>query len=200
MLKINNLSFEYFNNPVFSNVDLSILPGQIMHIKGANGAGKSTLIKCIAGLLQPTFGEISYQGQSILTNRRSYQQHLCYIGHKLGINLNLTPKENIFYNFFTKASEDQISYALEILNLQDVANISCMQLSMGQKKRSSLLRLFLNKSSIWLLDEPFVGLDSETFVCLSQLIANHVETGGMVIASSHQKLDFSANIYCEYTL
>lgn len=200
MLEINNLHFEYFDRPVLQNVTFQVNPYQILHIKGANGKGKSTLLKCMIGLLSPTNGYISFQGENVSKDIVSFQKQLCYLGHKLSINLSLSPRENIQFNFLQDISVREQQDALYSMSLESVAEMPCFQLSMGQKKRTSLLRLHFSTAPIWLLDEPFVGLDEDTVIRVSQLILAHAARSGMVLLTSHTDLPFKSECFREYTL
>lgn len=169
-----------------------------MHLRGANGVGKTTLLKLIAGLYQPLAGQIHYHGQSIQQDRASYQKKLCYVGHKSGINPQLTLRENCLFD---------LQYADH--NLEDLAkNFSltahldkpCSVLSAGQRRQAGLLRLWMTRAPLWLLDEPLVALDDKTQQELINQLNHHREVGGAIILTSHQSLPQGTLEYQEYWL
>jgi heme exporter protein A len=199
MIEVSNLDFEYPERPLLRKVNFTLEPGELLHLRGINGAGKTTLLKLLAGLLEPTRGEIRFNGTSIHRNRAAYQQNLCYIGHKIGISQLLTVQENCE---LALRQEREIlgSEVLERFALQGLEEVPCSQLSAGQRRRVGLLRLLLTNASLWLLDEPLNALDEQGVYSLMNVIEAHLAQKGMVILTSHQKLPFTGDNYQEYKL
>ncbi len=199
MIDVANLDFDYPERPLLRKVNFSVNPGQLLHLRGANGTGKTTLLKLIAGLLQPSNGEVCYQSVSIVKDRASFQRNLCYIGHKSGISQLLTVKENCELSL-RKDHEVDLSSILQKFSLADFADVTCSSLSAGQRRRVGLLRLLFTEASLWLLDEPLNALDQEGIYALMHCIEEHLAQRGIVILTSHQALTLPSNIYLEYNL
>lgn len=199
MLNVINLSFDYAEKPLLEEVSFDLSSGQLLHLKGTNGSGKTTLLKLLAGLLQPQFGQIKYLDESIHSDLQSFQRHLCYVGHKPGVSHLLTLREIIQYEFLPPINQC-ISESLAEFQLQGLEEVPFSLLSAGQKRRVALMRLVNNKSPIWLLDEPFVALDSRGIKRLIDGIKNHLNNQGLIILTSHQRLPMHLKEYKEYRL
>ncbi|MBA3536447.1 MAG: cytochrome c biogenesis heme-transporting ATPase CcmA [Tatlockia sp.] len=188
MLELSALSFDYHDKPLLTGVQFSLAAGQLLHLRGANGAGKTTLLKLLAGLLQPLTGEIRYDGKDINKNLSAYQRKLCYVGHKAGINPLLTVRENCYFDLHWGRRVLTFDYLIEGFGLQDLSDEPCFLLSAGQRRRVGLLRTAMTDASLWLLDEPLIALDTAAIETLMTCLENHIEQGGQVILTSHQKI------------
>lgn len=200
MLNIQNLSFAYLDKPILKNVSFSVYPGELLHVCGANGVGKTTLIKLIAGILTPRQGGLFYDGQPIMENLPAYQQQLCYVSYKLGVNQTLTINEVQkleLHAMQVKNSDDSILHQLSLMHQK---NTPCYLLSSGEKRRVALMRLWSTHAPIWLLDEPLIGLDKHTINLLMQLLEQHLSNKGIVILASHQFMPLEHKGYRAYEL
>lgn len=201
MLQVTNLSFDYSQSPVLNRVNFCVPAGKLLHLRGENGSGKTSLLKLISGLLLPSEGEICFQGDPIEKNKTNYQQKICYVGHKPGISLALTPRENCYFDM-RRCGSRSIDWTplMASLSLAGLEDIPCRLLSEGQRRRVALLRLFLSDAELWLLDEPFVSLDVQVTAILTQHILDHLSRGGAVIMTSHQPILLNSEAYLEYVL
>ena len=149
--------------------------GDIIWVRGANGCGKSTLIRLIAGMLHATAGSIQTEGRIALADEN------------LALDANLTvEKALMFWADMDGATADARSAAMADMDLQGLAQVPVRFLSTGQRKRASIARVLASKANIWLLDEPYNGLDSESCARLDQAITAHTATGGIVLVAAHQ--------------
>jgi len=180
MLDVHGLQFDYGDKPLLQDVSFVLEAGAVLHIKGANGAGKTTLLKLLAGLLDPTEGEIKYKDK----------KSICYMGHKAGVNTHLTPREHVRLDLDPNLSDESIDDVLVCLKLHDLQNTPCGLLSAGQRHRVGLLQLLSSDALLWLLDEPLVALDQESMRILGDLLQAHVRAGGAIVFTSHQPLPF----------
>lgn len=199
MLKVSALSFDYEDVPLFNQVSFTVKPGQLLHLRGRNGVGKTTLLKLLAGLLHPNAGQIFCGEQLIQEDLAAYQQNLCYLGHKPGLSALLTIRENYKFGLYEQYKTDHFENYLHQFDLITIADKPCGQLSLGQRRRASLLRLMMTKARLWLLDEPFTSLDKEAVAVVMQKISDHLKGQGMVIMTSHQDLAktfFEIKEYC----
>ena len=198
MLDVINLSFDYQEQPLLSEVAFHLPAGGMLHLRGANGAGKTTLLKLIAGLYHPAEGEIHFSGQNIHQDLAAYQSQLCFLGHKTGINPNLSLRENCFFDLQYKGYP--IEDLIAVFKLDKYLDLPSGLLSAGQKRQVALLRLWMSDSQLWLLDEPLVALDDKALALVMEKIATHREQGGAVLLTSHQQLPLNSSIYQEYCL
>jgi heme exporter protein A len=200
MLKVSRLYFDYPAQSLLQDVQLTVNPGTLMHIRGSNGSGKTTLLKLLAGLLTPISGEILWNNDSITDNLSAYQHNLCYVGHKTGMSQLLTVKENCHYDVIPHHSALSDTECIQTLGLASVNDVACGLLSVGQKRRVGLLRLLTSKAPLWLLDEPFVALDETALSTLMNIINNHIEQKGIIVLTSHQSLPSATKGVQEYCL
>ena len=189
MITINNLSFARGNSLILKDISFSVKPGQIMLIQGPNGKGKTTLLLNIIQLLDPLNGDIKLNGQKIDSQTASDcflylgENHFAY--DQLTLNQNIDYWLSIHNVVFTKdIINKSINYLFGELNLDK----KFYQLSFGQKKKLQLLLLILVNKPIWILDDPFNGLDNNTIKKIINLLAKKAENKGSIIIAGHQDL------------
>ena len=196
MIEISNLSFARGNFLIFKDVSFAVNSGEVLIIRGPNGKGKTTLLSNIIQLLDPLSGEVTYQG--IKVDSYIASQSFLYLGEnhfafdQLSLNQNIDYWLSIHNVTFDKKIRDQsIKYLFGELNL----NKKFYQLSFGQKKKLQLLLLMLVNKPIWILDDPFNGLDNDTILKITKLLSKKVKSKGTIIIASHQNLDIPHRIY-----
>jgi len=196
MIEINNLSFARGNYLIFKDVSFSVNSGEILIIRGPNGKGKTTLLSNIIQLLDPLSGEVKYQGIKIDSYIASQcflflgENHFAY--DQLSLNQNIDYWLSIHNVTLDKTVRDQsIKYLFGELNL----NKKFYQLSFGQKKKLQLLLLMLVNKPIWILDDPFNGLDNETIIKITTLLSKKVENNGTAIIASHHNVAIPHKTY-----
>ncbi len=200
MLNLINLGFHYPEKIVLHAVDLNLPPGCIMHLRGDNGAGKTTLLKLIAGILQPSDGDIHYAGKPISGNLAEYQHNIRYVGHKTGISPVLSVAENCQFDLNYLNKQLSLDNLLEQFDLLPYKHTPCGLLSAGQRRRVGLTRLLMSQAALWLLDEPLVALDQKNVEQLIDVIKQHAQQGGSVILTSHQPIPQLSHHVQEYWL
>ena len=190
-LCVSHLSCERGYRELFNDLSFELAPGELLHIKGENGAGKTSLLRIIAGLALPVTGEISFDGYNCRKYRSEYNEQTAFMGHKLGIKLELTPVENIrsYCELSVPRTDQQILDTLEKVGLYGFEEMYCNQLSAGQKRRVALAQIILSDSRLWILDEPFTSLDVIGVDFFLQMIQQHVDKGGMVLLTTHQEVN-----------
>ncbi len=160
-------------------------------VAGPNGAGKTSLLRILAGLSMPETGSVQWAGKSIQDDSE-YFRELVYIGHKLGFSINLSALENLQFWLHQRGflvSDDVIIEALDELSLVGMEEVLVSQMSAGQQRRVTLAKLWLAPAKIWILDEPLTALDKHGIQLLQDKMISHVQSGGMIISTSHQQFD-----------
>ena len=188
MLLANNISFYRNNNIIFKDVSLTLSPQKIINITGANGIGKTTLLKILTHVLIPKKGDIFWNGKNIKKNLFNYYKNVTFVMDKQTSNINLSVIENIFFwkkLFSSIISKKEIDAILDLLSLDSYRNTPINYLSNGEIKKLELTRLVIEQKKLWMLDEPYIGLDIETINLLNETFINHTKSGGMIIFSSH---------------
>tara|TARA_B100001142_G_C14253295_1_gene624080 strand:- start:14 stop:640 length:627 start_codon:yes stop_codon:yes gene_type:complete len=189
MLQAASLTCVKGDHVLFDHLDLSIHPGQIYQISGANGTGKTCLLKILAGLSPPEEGAVFWNGEPIQRHPDKFRSLLAYLGHSIGLKLDLTPTENLeFWSSLYGASQTPLADALIRVGLKDQAHIACRYLSAGQRRRAAIARFQINDALVWILDEPLTALDSSGIKSVCQTIDAHLDRGGLVVITSHQPI------------
>lgn len=174
------------------DLEFKIESGNMLLLNGENGSGKSTLLRIMAGLSNPTSGKIYWNNEFVNDNLPEHFERIIYVGHSTAIKSNLTLKENLKYwqkiHLGGKDISSQLEHSLEIFNLTTSSDLPARCLSSGQTRKLALARLMLKPASLWLLDEPTVGLDTAGLRSLITLLNNHCESGGIVIMASHDEV------------
>ena len=155
---------------------------------GSNGIGKTTLFELIVGILEPQKGIIKINNHLIQNMFEKKRKNFTYLPHKDGLKENLTILENIKnWNYLSanKYDFEKIKSSLDYFDLFKIKDENVGNLSQGQRKKISLSKLLLSKNLLWLLDEPFNGLDSDSIIKTKKILENHRKTGGVVLLSSH---------------
>lgn len=195
MLDVVDLECVRGDRRLFSGLSFSLEAGTLLHLHGHNGSGKTTLMRTLCGLVLPTAGEISWDGESIRKQGEEYRRDLVYIGHKSGIKDDLTGVENLRISCAldgVPVSEKEAWDSLEKMGLNGHEDLPARVLSQGQTRRVALARLLVNKARIWILDEPFTALDKAAVAFLQSVIRAHVDDGGMVILTTHQEVKITS--------
>ena len=188
MLLANNLSFKRNSRKIFSNLDISVSPNKIIHIKGRNGIGKTTLIKVLVNMIIPNTGDIYWNGKNIKKNISEYYNNLTYIMDTNTSKNEMTVMENIKFWMKLNASKikiKEIDAILQLLLIEPYKNTKTNFLSAGEIKKLELCRLIIEQKKLWILDEPYVGLDASVIEIVNETFNNHINNNGMIIFSSH---------------
>ena len=190
LLSLENVSLIRQDKTIINKYSLNINQKQKINIYGENGSGKTSLLKMIAGITQPTEGEIDYDRLFDMNN------DIFYIGHKYGLKSELTVYQNLQYtlNFSNNNGHSTIESELEDYSMKRYMNTQVRNLSHGQKKVVSLVQLTLISNRLWILDEPFTGLDESKINLLLTKMDKHVDSMGTVIITSHDIKDNFDNI------
>jgi heme exporter protein A len=176
---------------VFRNLDFDLVSGQALVLRGPNGSGKTSLLRLVAGLLQPAAGKLTWDGVSVEEDPEAHRTRLHYVGHLDSLKPAFSVAENLAFWAALRGNPGGETAALERFGIARLADFPAGLLSAGQRRRLALARLAASAAPLWLLDEPTVALDTEAIGALAELIAEHRETGGMVLAATHVDLPLS---------
>jgi len=186
-LVVTDLSCSRDDRLLFSGLNFTLRPGQVLLLEGSNGSGKTSLLRILCGFRDADAGGIDWCGNPIAES--SYYADMAYVGHADGTKKELTVLENLrFALALNMPGHYSIEQALQKVQLAGYDDNSVQTLSAGQKRRLSLARLLITHNILWILDEPFTSLDRQGIELIETLIADHVQQGGMAILTSHHDL------------
>jgi ABC-2 type transport system ATP-binding protein len=176
MIKIQNLAFSFSDHKVLDDISIDFQQNQVYGIVGLNGAGKTTFFNVLSTNLKPESGYISFNGNKITNRDVAYLETVNYFYSRI------TGKE--YLKIFKQTNSD---FSLD--SLQEFMKLPLDDLietySTGMKKKLALLGVLKQDKPIFLLDEPFNGLDLETNKILELIIVALMEKGRTVFVSSH---------------
>ncbi len=176
-VEVHDLTVAYRKKPVLWNIDFSLTEGHLVGLVGPNGAGKSTLIKAIMGLLPLTSGHVKIYGQPLGRRR----EEVAYVPQRESVDWDF-PSDALDIvtmgrygklSLLQRPSRTDREIARESLRkvgMADLANRQISQLSGGQQQRVFLARALVQDASIYLMDEPFAGVDAATEKAIIELL------------------------------
>jgi heme exporter protein A len=174
-VSLQNVAVIRGNRVVLSGLSIDADAGDVIWIRGANGCGKSTLLRLIAGLLPAASGHVKLEGRLAISDEN------------LALDSDLSVERALrFWADMDGATASHRDAALSSMDLLALADIPVRFLSTGQRKRASLARILASDAAIWLLDEPYNGLDSSSAARLDEAILKHAATGGIAMVAAHQ--------------
>ncbi len=193
-LEARDLSCIRDDRTLFSELSFTLGPGQVLLVEGRNGSGKTSLLRILCGIRQPDEGYIHWNGGDIYRLSTGYNAVTAWVGHKDGIKLELTARENlVFARSLGTPSGLEISEALERMELGGFDDVTAINLSAGQKRRLSLARLLVTRSQLWILDEPFTSLDTHGISLVENMVDKHLSEGGMLAVTSHHTVTLDSS-------
>ncbi|HSO05915.1 MAG TPA: cytochrome c biogenesis heme-transporting ATPase CcmA [Pelomicrobium sp.] len=187
---------------IFASLGFTLAAGELLHVLGPNGSGKTSLLRMLCGLLQPAEGEITWSGEAMRRLGDEYLAQIAYVGHLNGLKDDLTALENlaVYVGIEGAADGHDSRDSLARMGLGDCTDFPARWLSQGQRRRLALSRLLAVPRKLWILDEPFTGLDKASVTMLQDLLEQHLETGGLVVLTSHQDMRLARNTVRELHL
>ncbi|MFA7241701.1 MAG: cytochrome c biogenesis heme-transporting ATPase CcmA [Sulfuricellaceae bacterium] len=179
---------------LFNHLNFTLRAGELLQVQGANGSGKTSLLRMLCGLTSAAEGEICWDGAEIGGLGEAYRENLLYLGHHNAIQESLSARENLQATAALAGvalNESEAGATLRRMGLLGREDLPVRFLSQGQKRRVALARLMWSQAPLWVLDEPFVALDTTALALLAGAIAGHLDGGGSVVLTSHQIVEIA---------
>ncbi|WP_300526979.1 heme ABC exporter ATP-binding protein CcmA [Maricaulis sp.] len=173
---------------LISDLDLRLSGGDAVFLMGANGSGKTTFLHALAGLVRPDQGTIMLGDRPLDLEASEW---IGWLGHVDGLKPNETVRETLrFWAGLQGERKPPIMAVLKALDIGHLIDRPTGRLSRGQQRRVAFARVAVANRPLWLLDEPAGPLDQRGRDRLAELVAWHRDRGGIVIAATHQILDW----------
>ncbi|HPI99364.1 MAG TPA: ABC transporter ATP-binding protein [Enterococcus sp.] len=199
-LTIKNLTGGYSQLPVLKDINFEINDGELVGLIGLNGAGKSTTIKEIIGLLQPQKGSIEIDGLTLKENPEEYRKKIGYIPESPALYEELTLREHLevtamAYDIPQDIALQRAEQLLKTFRLENRLEWFPANFSKGMKQKVMILCAFLIEPSLYIIDEPFLGLDPLAIHALLELMKAMKASGASILMSTHVLA--TAEKYCD---
>ena len=195
IISFNNVSYRVGSRTLLDAVNFDIHLGEFVYLVGKTGVGKSTLLKALVGLVPVQQGQITWQGQA--TSRRMTEFAYVPQHNEIQWSFPLTVEGVVElgrypalgpFRRFGKKDQEAVDAAVDRMGLNDLRHRQIGALSGGQQQRTFLARAIAQEAHVFLLDEPFVGLDPHAQEQLSGYIHELADGGALVLASHHDML------------
>lgn len=190
MLELRDVTKKYRVIPAVNRVNFALEPGEIVGYLGPNGAGKSTTLKMLAGLLEPSDGQILYQGKPIRKDLYSYKKRIGYVPENAEIYPHLSAYDYLLLvgrlrQIPEKSLKKRTKQLLELFKLSVEMDLAISSYSKGMIQKVLIASALLHDPEILLLDEPLSGLDVTTSLVIKDLLKMLAADGKLIIYSSH---------------
>ena len=190
MLGIRSLTKRYNGIAAVENISFRIDPGEIVGYLGPNGSGKSTTVKTIVGLIEPSEGQILFQGRSILDDLPDFQSRLGYVPEEAALYPYMSGWEYLrmagrLHGIPRRALDPKIDEFLRLFSLWDDRHCQIQSYSKGMRQKILLSTALLHNPEILILDEPLSGLYVTTALVLKDLMRGLAARGRLIFYSSH---------------
>lgn len=191
-VEVHDLTVAYREKPVLWDIDLVVPPGVLMAVLGPNGAGKTTLIKAMLGLVRPISGRVLIHGQPYHADKRS----VAYVPQRGSVDWDFptTVRDVVTMGTYgqlgwfrrPKAEQRELTRdALAKVGMIDFAERQISQLSGGQQQRVFLARALVQNAPVYLMDEPFQGVDAVTERAIVAILHELRSQGRTVLVVHH---------------
>lgn len=188
MLEVKNVEVKYGDFIAVKNLNFTIKPGEIFGLLGSNGAGKTTTFRVIMGLLEPSKGEVLYNGRPISYNDVN---EIGYMIEERSLFTKMKVKDVILFFGQLKEIEpsiilERLDYWLSRFNITEYKERKIKDLSKGNQQKIQFISAIINEPKLLILDEPFSGLDPINTQLFSEVIMEFKNKGTMIVFSSHR--------------
>lgn len=182
-IHIDQVSHRYGGHAALTDVSARVAPGRVTCLLGPNGAGKSTLVHAIVGLITPSSGAITVNGEP--AGSRSACQAIGFVYDDLPLPLNLTGREalDLLRSSHRRWDVPMVERLTELLGLTDALDRLVAEYSHGMKRKLQVIGSLGHRPGVWMLDEPFRGLDPVATSIISGLVTEFARRGTVLIAT-----------------
>lgn len=191
-IETHNLSVSYNQRPVLWNIDFELPTGNIIGILGPNGSGKTTLLKAIMGLVKTSSGYVKVFDSDL----DAVRERISYVPQRESVDWNFPAnvmdivlmgryRRSNLTKRLSSHDRDLAAEALEKVNMLEFSNRQISQLSGGQQQRVFIARSLCQGADLYIMDEPFIGVDAATEEAIMDLLMEMRNEGKTVIVVHH---------------
>lgn len=200
LLKIENVTGGYTRNPVLKDVSFEVKKQELVGLIGLNGAGKSTTIKHVIGLMEPHKGEITINGSTFNKNKQLYRKQFSFVPETPILYDELTLEEHLkltamAYGLDESVYKERMEFLLQEFRMKKRLKWFPAHFSKGMKQKVMIMCAFLVQPDLYIVDEPFVGLDPLGIQSLLDIMKKMKESGAGILMSTH--ILATAERYCD---
>lgn len=189
MLQVSNLVKEYKSLRAVNDLSFEIQPGEIVGLLGPNGAGKTTALRCIAGILRPTHGQIVINGHDLLRDQARAKQRLAFVPEMPSLYELLTVDEHLRFVAMCFSALDVYNARgrelLERYHLWEKRDDLVATLSKGMKQKLAIACAFVHETTVVLFDEPLIGIDPAGVAEIKKEMHDARSRGCAILVSTH---------------
>ena len=189
LLNLEDVSKRFGFRNILKDINFSINTGEFVMLIGNNGAGKSTLLRIISSLMKPSKGQINFRGTKQNDNLLEWLRIMGNITHENRLYSDLNSKDNlrIYGNLYgVKQLDSKIDEVLSKIDLAHIALLPVRNFSSGMKKRLMIGRLMLYNPEILILDDPYTGVDQNSFHWFQEYLQQFHQKGYTALMATHQ--------------
>ena len=191
-LAVRGLTVSYGQSPAVFSVDMTVVPGSMTAIVGPNGAGKSTLLKAALGIVNPLAGQVTVFGKPLAAQRA----RIAYVPQRASVDWDFPTRviDVVLMGMYRElgllgrlrgSDRARARACLERVGMEDFADRQIGALSGGQQQRVFLARALAQEADLYLLDEPFAGVDAATEKAIIEVLQSLKAAGRTVVAVHH---------------
>jgi ABC-2 type transport system ATP-binding protein len=200
LLQLKSVTGGYTKKPVLKDISFEVESGELVGLIGLNGAGKSTTIKHIIGLMEAKSGNISINGKTFKEDPEHYRSQFTFIPETPVLYDELTLKEHLeltamAYSVDKPTYEDRLPKLLKEFRMDKKLKWFPAHFSKGMKQKVMIMCAFLVQPSLYIIDEPFLGLDPLGIQSLLDLMNEMKKQGAGILMSTH--ILATAERYCD---
>ncbi len=198
LLQLTKVTYSLGYRTVLQDIDLTLHRHEILCLQGPNGAGKTTLLKTLGSTSTFAQGQLYFREMLIKNSsqKRQFLRECGYLGHEAGLFLDMTVEQNLLfflkcrYRRLSSEHRELLQTLLKKAGLFSLMHERARVLSRGYRQRLGLVRLFVNRPTLILLDEPLTALDRDGGKLLKNLLESYCREGAAAIVATHQESFF----------
>ena len=190
MIEIQGLTKTYGSKTVVDNATWTAPDGAITGFIGPNGSGKTTTLKMITGVEQPTSGRALVNGKDVREDGIAVKKDFAYVSDCPDHFLRMKGIEYLgfmanVYDIEAAGREEKIAEMAQRFGMTDALNSTILSYSHGMRQKIMVMGALIHNPSVWILDEPMLGLDPQSSFELKKMMREHADAGNSVLFSTH---------------